>query len=142
MFYFLAIGIVLLDQLTKGYIQATMYPGESTAVLGNLISFTYVLNPGGAFGLFPGSRWMITGISAILISLAVYKQREIRQAGSTLSIAITLGIAGALGNMIDRIRLGEVIDFIDLGFWPVFNVADIAVISGVVLIILRIGKRE
>jgi signal peptidase II len=135
--------IVLLDQAAKLAIQSRFQLHESRDVLGSVLRWTYVQNPGIAFGIDIGNRTFLTifivmASAAILIYL--YRMRLTRFA-HRFSLALILG--GAIGNLIDRFAYGRVIDFIDLGIgnrrWPfVFNIADVAVTIGIVILIWRI----
>ena len=133
-FFLIALLIIALDQVSKYFIKANMTPGQSIPGEG-FFRITYSTNEGMVFGLFANQTFLITltaivGIAAIIIysRYPIFNQVLVR-------VALGLMLGGAVGNLIDRIRLGEVIDFIDVGAWPVFNLADSAVVVGVVLII-------
>ncbi len=133
-FFLIALLIIALDQVSKCFIKANMTPGQSIPGEG-FFRITYSTNEGMVFGLFANQTFLITltaivGIAAIIIysRYPIFNQVLVR-------VALGLMLGGAVGNLIDRIRLGEVIDFIDVGAWPVFNLADSAVVVGVVLII-------
>ena len=127
----LALAVVLVDQLTKLYVVAHFDVGESVPVIQDFFHWTYILNPGAAFGMLEGSRWLF-----VLIALAVmvgiwYLRRDIAAYGPWCTYGAALFGGGAVGNLIDRARQGLVIDFFDFRIWPVFNVADIAICVGV-----------
>jgi signal peptidase II len=131
-------GVVLvLDMLTKAWADSALRYGPSRRVLGDIVRLTYVRNPGVAFGLGAGLPipYAIFSLAAIAAILYMVIRRPNQHGARLLSLALILG--GAIGNLIDRVRAGEVVDFIDIGFrqwrWPVFNVADSAVTVGVVL---------
>jgi signal peptidase II len=139
-------GVVVLDQLTKVYIMETMRLHESIPVIANLFSITYIRNPGAAFGLLAGSssgfRFAFFGVTSIfaLVLLGAILLRMPREDWlGQLSIAGIFG--GAVGNLLDRIRFGEVIDFLDVYVnsyhWPAFNVADSAISVGVAFLIIH-----
>ena len=137
-----ALAVVVLDQLTKLYVVAHFYEGESVPVIENIFHWTYILNPGAAFGMLEGSRWL-----CVIIALAVmvgiwYMRREIAEYGPWCTYGAALFGGGAIGNLIDRARQGLVIDFFDFRIWPVFNVADIAIRVGVGCIIWSILLTE
>src|SRR6185312_3698537 len=129
-------SIIFLDQLTKQQIMQTMRLHESISVIPNLFSFTYIRNPGAAFGLLAGSsdafRMVFFGVTSLfalaLLGTILYRLPE-KDWVVQLSIAWMLGVA--IGNLIDRLRYGEVIDFLDVYVdtyhWPAFNVADSAI---------------
>ena len=137
----LAALIVALDQATKLLIQATMVPGQSIPVLGWLLRLTYIKNPSAAFGLAFGTLnfYILFGVVASLVVSWYLLQLPRREYWPRIALALIL--AGAVGNLLDRIRLGEVIDFIQVGLservvWPIFNVADMGVSTGVTLLLL------
>lgn len=130
-----AVVTLAADIVTKRIIVSSLQLHEVIQVVGDWIRITYILNPGAAFGLFPGSRMALIAISvaAVVIVLVVGAKRRGRL-GSVIPLGLILG--GAIGNLIDRVRLGEVVDFVQIGippdtYWPVFNVADAAVTTGV-----------
>lgn len=141
--------VVLLDQVTKGYILSAFEYGESTGVIPDFFNITYVRNYGAAFGMLskiePQIRdWFFllmppTAMTVILLMLKWTPSSE-----SIRKISLCAVFAGALGNYIDRLRFGYVVDFLDFHYyqkyaWPAFNVADMSIVCGVtVLIILEI----
>ena len=132
-----AVAVVLADQLTKSIASSQLVLGQPVPVLGDIVRFTLVHNTGAAFGLFPGSRGPFIVIS--VLAIAVVLNLFLREAYRGLHHRVLLGciLGGAIGNLIDRVRLGWVVDFIDVGAgewrWPVFNIADSAVTLGVIL---------
>ncbi len=137
---------VLLDQATKIHIMQTMRLHESFPIIDGFFSLTYIRNPGAAFGLLastgPVFRTIFFSLASVfalgLLATIFFRLQEEDRAGQ-LSIAAILG--GALGNLIDRIRYGEVIDFLDFYVsayhWPAFNVADAAISVGVFFLVLH-----
>ncbi len=114
------------DRLTKYWAKTSLEPGLSYSLWPDFFKLTLVYNPGGAFGLFPGSPVLLVGAAFLaLLLLLILFPRFTRN-----HWAIALVCAGALGNLYDRIVYGSVIDFIDLSFWPVFNLADVAITAG------------
>ncbi len=133
-FFLVALIVVALDQISKFFIRANMALGQSIPEEG-FFRITYGTNTGGVFGLFANQAFLIT-LTAIVGVTAILVYSRYPQANRVLvRIALGLLLGGAVGNLIDRIRFGEVVDFIDVGAWPVFNVADSAVVVGVILII-------
>ena len=151
---FLAVAglVVLLDQLTKGWIIATMRLHDAYPVIDGFFNIIYVRNPGAAFGFLAGASpvfrsvfFLAVTLAAILLILHYLRQTRIEEISLVLSLALIL--AGAVGNLIDRIRFGEVVDFLDVYIgahhWPAFNVADAAITTGAsVLMILLLGRRK
>ncbi len=142
--------IVVLDQATKALVAATMVQNQSIAIAGYLLRITYIRNPSAAFGLDLGSIsfYIIVGVTASII-VSYYIIRLPRR-DHWPRIALAMILAGALGNLIDRLRFGEVVDFIQVGLssrlvWPIFNVADMGVSVGVFLLMLFflvVGEEE
>lgn len=126
--------MVILDQASKWAVLKRLPFGSSVPVLGDLVHFTTVRNPGGAFGLFQSGTGILTIITiATVVTIAVTVRRRSALPPSA-GVALALLLGGALGNLIDRIRLGSVTDFIDVRVWPVFNLADAAITAGIVLL--------
>ena len=147
----LSLSVVIVDQLSKTLIAQTLYPGESIKVLGNFFRITYVLNPGGAFGTRLGSGTFYTIISILAIFLAIYFFFRTRNEETWFRAGWALILGGAFGNLIDRFRFGEVLDFLDFDFpdihipsviqldrWPVFNFADACVTVAMVIILWQV----
>ena len=138
----LASGVTLAaDQAAKQLILARFAAGESLPVLPPVLLFTYVQNTGAAFGLLKGLQPLFVGLSLAVIGWIV--REFVRHPGGhppavAWSYALILG--GATGNLIDRLRFGYVVDFLDLRVWPVFNLADSAITVGVMLLLWRALK--
>jgi len=147
----LSLAIVVLDQVTKVYVMETMRLHESIPVIANLFSITYIRNPGAAFGFLSTSsssfRFVFFGLTSVfavgLLGMIMVRMPKDDWMGR-LSVAGILG--GAIGNLLDRLRYGEVIDFLDFyinGYhWPAFNVADSAITVGVVFLILHFALEK
>ncbi len=127
--------VFLLDQTTKLLVIFTLAHGREVAVLGRVLSFTRHHNTGGAFGLFASGTTALTVVSILVIVILVLFGRRAALTSRCLGLGIALQLGGAAGNLLDRARLGHVIDFIDFHFWPVFNIADIGVTVGAFLIV-------
>ena len=140
LYFIIMFALVALDQLTKYLVLSTMSLGQSIPLVG-VIKFTYIQNTGMAFGLFHNASWFFTvdsimTVILVILVLILWKKPFIAQYHLPLSIVI----GGAVGNLIDRIFRGYVVDFIDFTYWPVFNVADIAVCVGVILLAIQIFR--
>lgn len=138
----LALLVVLVDQATKYFVVQHFAVGESVPVLENIFHWTFILNRGAAFGMLEGSRWLFVVIALAVIGGVLYLRKEIEQSGVLACMGAALFTGGAVGNLIDRMLHGVVIDFFDFRIWPIFNVADIAICVGVGLIIWSILKTE
>ncbi len=141
-YFLLIIPIVLLDQATKIAVTRNLSPAETIPLIRNILHITLVFNTGSAFGMFKDMTFFFTGLTIVIISFIAYRlffeKNELVSEIEAFSLYLIL--SGAIGNLIDRIRLGFVIDFIDLRVWPVFNVADSAITCGAVLLAISIFK--
>ncbi|MBS3969494.1 MAG: signal peptidase II [Clostridia bacterium] len=129
-----AIVIVILDQLTKHLILTSMRPYESIPVIENVFHITFVRNPGAAFGILQNQITFFIVVTIIVIFLLVGVYWKLARKNIILTIGLSLQLGGAVGNLIDRIRFSYVVDFLDFRVWPVFNVADMAIVTGVILL--------
>lgn len=141
-FVIVALLVVIFDQLTKYYVVENFYLGESVPVIENIFHWTYILNPGAAFGMLGGSRWFFVVIAVGVLGGIWYMKDEINEGGWMMQYGAALFGGGAIGNLIDRTRSGLVIDFFDFRIWPVFNVADIAICVGVAMILWKVLETE
>ncbi len=142
-------GIVLLDLITKLIAEATLPFHRPVPVLGDFVRLTYIFNPGAAFGLHLGqySRFIFLLLSLIAVVALLFMYRATPWSDRLRLFAISSVTGGALGNLIDRIRSPQgVVDFLDIGIgnlrWPVFNVADIAVTTGAILLAISLWQEE
>lgn len=140
-------GIVILDQVSKFQVQKHFELHESMAILDGFFSLTYILNPGAAFGFLADQdetfrAIFFTVVSVIALTLLITFFCQTPEDDTLSLIAISLLFGGAIGNMIDRIRLGEVVDFLDFYIgrhhWPAFNVADSCITTGVSLLMVHL----
>lgn len=145
-----AIVILILDQITKAYIDKTMLLHDSIPVIQGFFSITYVRNPGAAFGILAGAppffRYIFfVGVTVAAVLLILHYLRRSKAEERLMTLCLSLIIAGAVGNLIDRLRFGEVIDFLDVYLgshhWPAFNVADSAISVGAVILFIELIRR-
>lgn len=134
----IAFFIIIIDQLSKIYIQNTMSLGLSIPVIDDVFHITYILNPGAAFGLLEHQRLFFIAVAAALVIATAYFYRQLCAFGAPVRYGAGLLVGGAVGNLIDRIDTGYVVDFFDFRVWPIFNIADIAIVIGVSLIIYEL----
>lgn len=130
----LVLFIILLDQIIKYFVSTNMFLGQSIPVLPQIFHLTYIQNPGAAFGILENQCYLFILIAAVLIVAVIYFYKKIIQLSKLFQVGIALLFGGAIGNMIDRIFIGRVIDYMDFRIWPVFNLADIAIVSGCAII--------
>jgi signal peptidase II len=145
-FYLISLAIVLLDQFAKLLVVRSMRLGQNIPIVPSFFDLTFVLNPGAAFSLFATMPEWVRNPFFILISVAAavlivaYRSRYVRE-NRLASVSLALILGGAIGNLIDRLRYGVVVDFLDAHIyqyhWPIFNVADSAISVGVTLLLLE-----
>lgn len=150
-FFLVSVVILWADQLTKAWATLSLRPLGSIEVIPGFFRLTYALNRGVAFSLFADSeldiRWALAAISAVAsLMVVVYLMRSSPERGR-MNTALALLLAGIVGNLIDRVRLGEVVDFLDFHLaerltWPTFNLADAAICCGAVLLVLELLHEE
>lgn len=129
--FLLFFGIIIIDQMAKLVIKSNMTLGETIPLVPRIFHFTYVLNPGAAFGILENERifFIVAGICVLLAAAFFYPRLKGQDPWLRYGAIALLG--GAVGNLIDRICIGFVVDFFDFRIWPVFNIADIAIVGGV-----------
>ena len=151
-FFGLATGIVVADQLVKSWVVATYPFGQPVNVADEWLRIWYVANDGALFGLFRDNALLFAALSVGVMGLIVwYHGRAMSGSGSLATLALGLLLGGAVGNFIDRVRLGYVVDFVDMGLpggWRFYtwNVADAAISTSIVLLLLMallpVGRSE
>lgn len=149
LFFTIAALVLIADQASKAWITSHMALHETFAVLPGFFSITYIRNPGAAFGFLatagPGFRAVFfIAVTAAAILLIVYYLAKTKREERLLVLSLALILAGAVGNLVDRIRYGEVVDFLDvyigIHHWPAFNVADAAISCGAVLLLVQMVR--
>jgi len=133
--------LLLIDQISKVLIHHSLKLGESVLVVNNFFSLTYVTNKGAAWGILSGYGWLLLLIAALVTAATIYFMRWLTEGFNERYLALAMIVSGIIGNSIDRIWRGEVVDFLDLHIgnyhWPpVFNVADSAICVGVCIFFL------
>ena len=152
-FLLLAIAgaVILLDQVTKAWVMTTMRVHEGFPVVDGFFNIVHVRNPGAAFGFLAGASpafrsVFFIAVTAAAIVIILQYLRKARVDELSLIVALALIVAGAVGNLIDRVRFGEVVDFLDVYIgtyhWPAFNVADSAITCGAILLAMILLKRR
>jgi signal peptidase II len=149
LFVIITIAGLLLDQATKLYIDRSMQLFDSITLIENFFNITYVRNKGAAFSFLSDASWrlpffiVISLVASIAILVAFHKLRNDQKLAH---VSLAMIFSGAVGNLIDRVRLGEVIDFLDVHWnrhhWPAFNVADSLICVGVFLLALDMLLEE
>jgi len=139
--------VVILDQLSKAWVLRTISPNGTWApfpAISKLFWFTNVTNTGAAFGLFRGGNTVLMVVAVVVMLAIIVYTRFLSAERWPVLVSLGLQLGGALGNFISRARLGHVVDFINVPYWPTFNVADSSIVVGVILLALLIltEKRE
>jgi signal peptidase II len=134
-------SIVAVDQATKWLVMRHFMLGTSHSVIPSVLHLTYVHNRGAAFSLFQGQQAVFILLAAAVILWVAWDLAK-NQSAAHMRWALGLVLGGAVGNLIDRLRFGHVIDFIDLRVWPVFNIADSAITIGVACLIVQSLRRK
>ncbi|MDW7672907.1 MAG: signal peptidase II [Bacillota bacterium] len=142
LFWVVAAVIFIIDRSTKYLVVANMSPGQSIPILENIFHLTYVLNPGAAFGLFAYQTMFFILIAVLVVGVILYFNWTLPAGKQFLRIGLALQLGGSLGNLLDRIQSGYVVDFFDFRVWPVFNIADIAIVTGVVILAYEILRTD
>ena len=128
MFWLIIIGCVVLDQLTKWIVVKNMALGQSIDLPGGLLDITFILNDGAAFSMLEGQRTYFIILTVAVFAIICWLHRSMKKEDPPLDLALAFFLGGTLGNFIDRVWLGAVIDFFELGWFmdwfPIFNVAD------------------
>ena len=140
----LGIGIFVffIDQLVKYFVVGNMHLGESIPIIKDVFHITFVLNPGAAFGMLEHQRWIFIAVALLVVVLALVFYKHIQRESLITRIGAGLLLGGALGNLLDRIQSGLVVDFLDFRIWPVFNIADIAICGGAAMLIWDMWQRR
>lgn len=135
-----AVTLFAADQVSKALVVGAFRPGESVDLIGDLVRLWYVQNSGAAFSLFPGALWLFLPVTILALAMIAYFFRAFRDRGPGIHAVLGTILAGTLGNLVDRLRLGYVVDFISVGIgdlrWPAFNIADPSVVVGIAILVL------
>lgn len=145
-YYFLAIAVIALDQITKYFVVRYMDIGESIPLINNVLYLTSHRNAGAAFGILQGQMWLFFIATIIVVSIIIYLMITQIQGSKWFGTSLGLVLGGAIGNFIDRVLAGEVVDFIDVFIftynYPIFNVADMALVIGVGMMMIHFIKED
>lgn len=129
--------LVIIDQIIKYFVSAYLQPVGSVSVIDNIFSLTYVENKGVAFGMFSDMRWIFVALTSILLAIIIFYMFKKRPKGKFFYVCAALIIGGGIGNLIDRIFYGYVIDYLSLSFFPpVCNFADYCITAGTIMLVI------
>jgi signal peptidase II len=132
-----AAAVIFTDQVVKAVVTARLEYAAPVDLLGGLVRLDYTRNSGAAFGFYQGGGALLAVVAIGVSAVIVFAYRRLARSPWVVRAALGLILGGAVGNLIDRVRLGYVVDFIDLRWWPVFNVADSAIVIGVALLVVH-----
>ncbi len=139
--FLIVVAIVAVDQFSKHLVASMMDVGQSIPLIKDFLAITYVRNPGAAFGMFPYRTVFFIIVTLIVMGLIIYYYRVLPAGYTLLRLGLALQLGGALGNLIDRVRNVCVVDFIDIKiFPPVFNLADTAIVLGVIIFLFAFWR--
>lgn len=137
----LALAVFFVDQWIKSVVEGSMRVGESITLVPGFLSLTYIKNDGGAFGILGGSQVLLLVGSAIAVVVVLWMLLSGRPTKPTI-LGCGLILGGAAGNLLDRLTVGEVTDYVHFSFWYIFNAADAAIVAGVGLLLLSTLRSE
>jgi signal peptidase II len=142
MFWIIVVSVIVLDQISKYLITHSLVLGASLPVIPNFLHFTYTLNTGASFSIFQGQRPVFIILTLIVLAFVFWAVRKIPRDMKMFRFFLALFCGGTIGNLIDRLYLGAVIDFVNLGWFPIFNVADSCICVSAIMIcaLLLFGK--
>lgn len=142
-YFLLCLCLVLLDQLSKWFVTTHIGLNQVVSAIPGLVSFTHLRNYGAAWSILVGQRWFFTIVTLIALIVMGYFLWKLRQQ-KLYVLGLVIMFAGTLGNFIDRIRLGYVVDMVQLDFinFPIFNLADMCLTFGVIILIIAVWKED
>ena len=134
--FVLAAAVFAVDQGLKSIVETSMWLNQSIPVIDGVLHLTYIENSGGAFGLLAGSQVLLMVGSAFALGVVAWMLLA-QPPTRTMTVGGGLVLGGAAGNLIDRLFSGGVTDYLDLRVWPIFNLADVAIVCGVGLLVVN-----
>ena len=138
----IALLVIIADQITKLAAERALSLGRSVPVVKNIFHFTLVFNKGAAFGMLKAQAPFFIALGVICVIFMLFYLPRLRKDTLPVRVAFALLLGGIIGNLIDRLRFGYVIDFLDFRIWPVFNIADSAITIGALFLILQLLRRK
>jgi signal peptidase II len=134
-----ALVLYVADQVTKALVVANLEFGERVDVIGDVVQLWHLRNTGAAFSLLPGATWLFIPAHLFAIGMVAWFFRQFRAGPTWIHVVLGAILAGGLGNLTDRVRLGYVVDFVSVGIgdmrWPAFNVADPSLVIGILILV-------
>lgn len=134
MAWIIVISAIAADRISKVVCRQYLRPLGSVPVIKGIFHLTYVENTGAAFGMLQGSTWFLALTNALVSAAVAYLILKNKPQNRYVKLSLSLILGGALGNLVDRVLFGYVVDFLDFRIWPVFNIADSCVVVGAILL--------
>ena len=136
-----SLAIILIDQLSKFFVRANFQLNQTIPIISNIFHLTYINNTGAGFGILKTQTLILIFVSIAVIGIIFYNFDRIKNNETLLQILAGFVLGGTIGNLIDRLAYGHVIDFLDFQIWPIFNFADSFVTIGVIGLIIYLWKK-
>ncbi|SMB93271.1 signal peptidase II [Desulfonispora thiosulfatigenes DSM 11270] len=133
-FWLTAVIILILDQGSKYLIKSNFNLFDSVPLIPNIFHLTYIENPGAAFGMLAHKRLFFILITFVILAIIFYLYMKMGKSNKVLDISLGLVVGGAIGNLLDRLLTGTVTDFFDFRVFPIFNIADSAIVIGMIIV--------
>lgn len=134
--------VLIADQASKSFVMQHLAPDESVVAIPHTLWWTFVENTHGAFGLFGNSGTLLIVMAIVVLGVFWVAFREAARDSLVVRVAFGAIVGGAIGNILDRVHYHYVVDFIDLRWWPVFNVADSCICVGVAVLVIASLRRD
>ncbi len=142
LFYFIALVIAAADQIIKLIVNQHMFLNQSIDLIGSVVKLTYVRNTGVAFSLFVGFSPYLAVVGTLVVALVIFFHYRLERQNFLVQLGLSFILGGSLGNLIDRFARGYVVDYMDITIWPVFNLADIMINVGVIILAYKLFEEE
>ncbi len=128
--FIVAIVVIILDQIVKYMVKTSMALQQSIPVIEDVFHITYIHNQGAAFGMLSDKTSLLALMTLIVVGVLIWYAMRMKSTSKVLRLSLALILGGSVGNLIDRVRFGYVVDYLDFRVWPVFNLADSALVVG------------
>lgn len=141
-FWLTALFTLAADQVSKYLVQLYLEEGQTVPLIPHVFHLTYIRNPGAAFGILAHKTGIFVMVALVVVVGVLWASRRFEKEGFLLRFSLGLVMGGALGNLLDRLRYGLVVDFLDFRIWPVFNLADTGIVVGTFFLLLVLWRKE
>src|SRR3989344_9547983 len=137
----MSLAVILIDQLSKFFVRANFQLNQSIPIINNIFHLTYIQNTGAGFGILKAQALILIFVSIAVIGIILYNFDKIKNKEILLQVLVGFVLGGTIGNLIDRMAYGHVIDFLDFRIWPIFNFADSFVTIGIIGLIIYLWNK-